>query len=979
MTTDNVLRIKIDKLRRKKENFVNAGRESGDWAGVVDLLAHQYSDKTHFIFELLQNADDAEATAVVFNLYDDRLEFSHNGKRLFDYRDIKSIVAIGKTTKGKKDYTTIGKHGIGFKAVFAYTHRPQIYSGHIAFDIVDGIIPMLLEEMTSGFDSKETRFIFPFDNEEEVLAEHRFRELVPAKSAHLEIYQGLQDLSLRTPLCLKHIDSIQWKINYQTKGNIIKSCEPILDRKAFRIKLTDNSSSESWIVFFRDVVIDADPKDFDEEGNPPCGTVKVAFLEKDDHIVKVDNTELVVFFPTAVKTGLGFIIHGPFKTTKARDNIKGLEPNNRHTDPANNQIIDAAAQLAADSLETLCELGLMNVSSYLALPLRDSDFPEQSFFRPVYDRVREALKTQPLLPAHSGGFIKADEAKLSLRKDFIDLFSTGQLGVLFDKEKLAWLDASITESGTFADLHDYLTELIDDVQVIPVTLASKLTADFLSTQSLDWLIKFILYAEQGDRAFRRVPFIRLEFGEQVTLRQEDENQTAWFAPENGTGLDLIKDFPLVHHKLSENEEVRKFLEKEGIHEIKSVDIVEQCILPKYQELPFDENIPFSEYEKTYRAHLHLIGKAYADADDEIKERLNNNLNEIEWLACIHASGNEPDKVFGKTPESANLYAKPDGELGFTVPEDKTAYFLHPLVSEALGEFKSINDYLNEAIKPIDTLTIVNDFILPKYKTPSRFDEACYRNDLQWICKAFSGGDSVKAKLKQSLNISWLACIHASGKEPEKIIWRKPNSDDLFANSGDEQVFRVPGDMNGYFLHPSVTEEFNKNESAQLYMKSCVKEMDAVAIVEKFILPKYTSQQVSTEFDEAGYRSDLQWIYKAYKSNKNQICNKLKNSAWLACVHASGHIPDQICWKRPNATEEERPKHYLYPTNHQSYYQALSDYEAWNKSSNLFKQTRDQIIWFAELKDVEAYFLHSSVNEELKEIVDSLTNPLDKLR
>lgn len=95
----NELREKLEELRQNKEEFVNAGRKTGDWAGVVDLLAHQYSDKTHFIFELLQNADDAEATDVVFNLYDDRLQFSHNGKRLFDYRDIESIVAIGKSTK----------------------------------------------------------------------------------------------------------------------------------------------------------------------------------------------------------------------------------------------------------------------------------------------------------------------------------------------------------------------------------------------------------------------------------------------------------------------------------------------------------------------------------------------------------------------------------------------------------------------------------------------------------------------------------------------------------------------------------------------------------------------------------------------------------------------------------------------------------------------------------------------------------------
>jgi hypothetical protein len=677
MATDNELRIKIDELRRKKENFVNAGRESEDWAGVVDLLAHQYSDKTHFIFELLQNADDAEATAVVFNLYDDRLEFSHNGKRLFDYRDIESIVAIGKTTKGKKDYTTIGKHGIGFKAVFAYTHRPQIYSGHIAFDIVDGIIPMLLEEMTSGFDSKETRFIFPFDNEEEVLAEHRFRELVPAKNAHSEIYQRLQDLSLRTPLCLKHIDSIQWKIDSQTKGKIIRNSKPILNSNAFRVELTDDNCSESWVVFFRDVVIDADMKDFDEEGNPPCGTVKVAFLEKDGHIVNADNTELVVFFPTAVKTGLGFIIHGPFKTTKARDNIKGLESNNRHTDPANNQIIDAAAQLAADSLETLCELGLMNVSSYLALPLRDSDFPEQSFFRPVYARVHDHLKTKSLLPAHQGGFIKANEAKLAGVKSLVELFSSEQLSVLFGKEKLAWLDVSIPSDAS-DDFNRYLRGLVSGIQVNPESLTSKLSIDFLSEQSISWLIRFIKYVEQGDKTLRRVPFIRLQSGEQVAL---PENKgvlpSAWFAPKETEELDLSA-FPLIHAELTVNEPVRMFLVKEGIGEIGAADIIAKSILPKFQGKEiFVEELN----QSTYRSDLRRIVDAYVNANSLTKLQLTNELNKYPWLTCIHASGKCKEKIIWKKPGSDNLYENTlVHEIWFSGLENVDAYFVSTLSS-----------------------------------------------------------------------------------------------------------------------------------------------------------------------------------------------------------------------------------------------------------------------------------------------------------
>ena len=384
----------IDELRRLKEETVKAARASGDWIGIVDVLAYQYSDKTHFIFELLQNADDAEATEVIFDLHDNRLEFSHNGKRLFTDKDLQSIVTIGDSSK-RSDYTKIGKHGIGFKAVFAYTHTPRVHSGEKHFDIVDVIIPIPLKEIPQNLAQWETLFKFPFDTDA-IPAERRFRNLVSAKDAYSSIQEALQKLSMRTPLFLRHIKHISWKINGDIQRKVIRDIEEIPNQNAHRIKISDKDNAEYWIVFQRDIVVDAGDE-LDDEGKPPRGTVKVAFLEKNGHIVPAENTKLVVFFPTAVETKLGFIIHGPFKTTKARDNIKGQEDGNRHSDPANNQIVMAAAKLAADSLSTLRDLGLLNVASYNALPLRAQDFPEGSLFRPVYDKVREALKTKELL------------------------------------------------------------------------------------------------------------------------------------------------------------------------------------------------------------------------------------------------------------------------------------------------------------------------------------------------------------------------------------------------------------------------------------------------------------------------------------------------------------------------------------------------------------------------------------------------------
>ena len=61
--------------------------EKPSMRGVKNSVVEKYSDQAHFIYELLQNADDALATSARFNLEHDRLIFAHNGTRHFSISD----------------------------------------------------------------------------------------------------------------------------------------------------------------------------------------------------------------------------------------------------------------------------------------------------------------------------------------------------------------------------------------------------------------------------------------------------------------------------------------------------------------------------------------------------------------------------------------------------------------------------------------------------------------------------------------------------------------------------------------------------------------------------------------------------------------------------------------------------------------------------------------------------------------------------
>lgn len=64
------------------------------------LLAGHYSDSNHFVYELLQNAEDARAARVVIEYHGDKLVFYHDGKP-FDEGDVKGVSSMLMGTKDK--------------------------------------------------------------------------------------------------------------------------------------------------------------------------------------------------------------------------------------------------------------------------------------------------------------------------------------------------------------------------------------------------------------------------------------------------------------------------------------------------------------------------------------------------------------------------------------------------------------------------------------------------------------------------------------------------------------------------------------------------------------------------------------------------------------------------------------------------------------------------------------------------------------
>jgi hypothetical protein len=103
------------RLVERRRKFVD-GLDANKGEINLDIFEDFYPDKAHFVYELLQNAEDAGATEITFTLTPEKLVCEHNG-RAFTLADVTSITGLHDSTKANAQ-DKIGKFGVGFKSVF---------------------------------------------------------------------------------------------------------------------------------------------------------------------------------------------------------------------------------------------------------------------------------------------------------------------------------------------------------------------------------------------------------------------------------------------------------------------------------------------------------------------------------------------------------------------------------------------------------------------------------------------------------------------------------------------------------------------------------------------------------------------------------------------------------------------------------------------------------------------------------------------
>jgi hypothetical protein len=601
----------------------NRGRYGTDIGRIGPmLLADRYDDRTHFIFELLQNAEDALSRrgswngerGVTFELTASSLTLSHFG-RPFDEADVRGVCGIAESTKDK---FSIGRFGIGFKSVYTFTDRPEIHSGDEDFAVENYVQPKRADRTTRT--TEETQIILPLKADDD--------------TARREITVGFRHLGPGALLFLRHINEINWNVEGGASGVYLRSDPESLAPNVHRITVIGQETGkpevdQNWMVFHRDVFSGAQEK---------VGRVEIAFslvavkgAPGRWSVQPVAASPLVVFFPTVVPTNLGFLVQGPYRTTPSRDNIPRGEPWNQY-------LVKETSSLLVDAMCWMRDNAMLETSALRCLPLSRDKFPVGAMFAPIFETVRQALLNEPLLPRFDGGFVPASQAKLARTQELRELFGPDQIEVLFGSKASAWLTGDITPDRQ-PEIRTYLMQELGITEVTPATLVPRLSKEFLEAQSDDWVRRLYEFLSGQEAALRRsldkMPLIRLDDGVHVVPR-ENGVAKAFLPSAIKTG------FPTICPAVCATVEARSFLLFLGITEPDPVDDVVWNLLPKYQQ----ETVEVSD--DVYAADVERILAAFSTDSKTQREKLIAELRNTSFVMVVD------------TGDGAGYVAKPHG-------------------------------------------------------------------------------------------------------------------------------------------------------------------------------------------------------------------------------------------------------------------------------------------------------------------------------
>lgn len=655
----------------------------GIWAGIIE----KYPDSAHFIYELLQNADDVQATKVHIMLFKDFLIFKHNGKIHFDITDpddesklghINSITGIGDSTKSSEELSEnkIGKFGVGFKAVFQYTDAPQVYDDVFRFRIDNYIVPTLLEQDHELRKPGETLFCIPFKN-----APQNFKDILTKLSR------------LDNPiLFLNHIKTVSWEdastiykpITYVYNKTITEEIKQG-NVTCQRVTVVNNNKRNELWLFNRSVYLGS---------NGSHNVVVGYYLTEDgESVMTTVKPNAHCFFPTKESFGSCFISHAPFQLVDSRQNIK----NNTEL---NSNLVNHIVHLAADALVFLRDIGLNLGKHYITENLFDIVKPQHKYDlgyghpkdtnlinNDAFNEVAiEVIENNALLLSRDGEYLQPHQAFIPAPLSLYELINTTQINQLHEDKSFAvgFISRKILDKNS-----KEILSLLNVEQFTGTDLAKSITEKFQKEQPEDWIFKLYTFLRNEAKGLWSFNLARRNIEQELPFRKTPiilTTEERWVAPYAGERINVFYpstategEYNFVHSRLLSNKIAKEFLNELGVKEPDKKDYIYNVIIPSYQQYQINCS------REDNLNHVQVLCNYYHEAPREEADSLITKLMSCCFLLSRTKSGSNHYTVPRITFKESEFLTK-------FYDSKKDTYFINeehykPLLKEQKERFK----------------------------------------------------------------------------------------------------------------------------------------------------------------------------------------------------------------------------------------------------------------------------------------------------
>ncbi|KAK2690932.1 hypothetical protein QWA68_010794 [Fusarium oxysporum] len=557
----------LETLRQKR----GVGREQPE-----DVSDQLYKASTHFILELIQNADDNQYDSEIVPSL--RLALYNNGGHRyfrsdcnevgFTFKQLDALTRVGQSTKAAtidNSKSCIGEKGIGFKSVFKVADVVHVASGFYEFKFdrnarIGMILPITSQFPTADRVADHTQFLLELKSQRD----------------YDVIKEELNSIEPDLLLFLRNLD----QVHISTRG-LNKRCRHKITRfdpryKGETVKISvhgDAITSKEYIVHRR--LVEKLPPEPQREG-VVSSEVVIAFTV-DSEATPVFTTQNVFAFLPVDDFGFRFLIHADFILVASRE---GLDESSLWNwslrDEIQTAFVDAIHRLVALSPirdgEGLC----YKWPKYLPRYLETS-----GFWYGLHQNMMNALRDTPLLKSRAGGALQKPTDLYYVPGDY-----RFENGTLFDLPSLLHSHLSFEYDSVKSELSliGVDTLHINDLWREFSHWINEVGVDGLKTQSIEWHQKVsLIFCDRKPlrEKLRNLPIVPLRDGSWAKARQDRVFFTSTHTEEHvPTGIELF----LVDRSVSNDSVRRRFLSFLGIREYSPTQVC-KLIIKLHHNLP----------------------------------------------------------------------------------------------------------------------------------------------------------------------------------------------------------------------------------------------------------------------------------------------------------------------------------------------------------------------------------------------------------